>query len=124
MKKILLAVFLISTASCFAQQQSLNIIPEPVNAEIKDGNFAITPSTKIIIEASGVNNSVNFLNDYLKKFYGFELKTSKEKSTTNVIELNFSRLDNSIPGAYEMNVDKNKIYIGGNDEQGVIYGIQ
>ncbi|MEP6682979.1 MAG: beta-N-acetylhexosaminidase [Parafilimonas sp.] len=123
MKKILLAVFVTSTISCFAQQ-SLNIIPEPAKVEMKEGNFTITPSTKIIVEASGVNNTVNFLNDYLKKIYGFELKTSKEKSATNVIELNFDRLDNSISGAYQMNIDKDKVYIGGNDEQGVFYGIQ
>src|SRR5258706_44727 len=62
---------------------------------------------------------------YLKKYYGFELKLSKGKTDhKNVIELNFDRLDNSIPGAYEMNVDKDKVYIGGNDEGGVFYGIQ
>ncbi len=125
MKKILLGIFLISATTCFAQQQSLNIIPAPANAEVKNGSFLITPSTKIIVEASGVNNSINFLNSYLKKFYGFELKTSKEKSASkNVIELNFERLDKSIEGAYKMDVDKEKIYIGGNDEQGVFYGIQ
>ncbi|HYJ63270.1 MAG TPA: beta-N-acetylhexosaminidase, partial [Parafilimonas sp.] len=124
MKNILLIIFLFSVTFCFAQQQSLNIIPEPVKAEVKQGTFTITPSTKIIIEASGINNSINFFNDYLKKFYDFELKTSKEKSATNVIELNFDRLDNSTPGAYNMTVDKDKIYIGGDNEQGVFYGIQ
>ncbi len=124
MKNILLGVFLVLATTCFAQQ-SLNIIPEPAKVEVKQGTFAITPSTKIIVEASGVNNSVSFFNDYLKKFYGFELKTSKNKADNkNAIELNFDRLDNSIPGAYELNVDNNKIYIGGNDEQGVFYGIQ
>jgi hexosaminidase len=123
MKNILLVIFLFVAATC-SSQSSLNIIPEPVKVEVKDGSFTITPSTKIIAEASGVSKSINFLNDYLKKFYGFELKTSKEKSATNVIELNFDRLDNSNPGAYEMDVDKNKIYIGGDNEQGVFYGIQ
>ena len=123
MKNILLVIFLFVAATCFAQQ-SLNIIPEPAKVEVKQGTFTITPSTKIIAEASGVSNSINFLNDYLKKFYGFELKTSKEKSATNVIELNFGKLDNSIPGAYEMNVGKDKIYIGGDNGQGVFYGIQ
>ncbi len=111
------------SASCFSQ--SLNIIPQPAHAEIKQGEFIITPSTKIIAEASGVNNSVHFLNNYLKKYYGFELQASTEKSAAkNVIELNFERLDNTIAGAYKMDVDKNKIYIRGNDEQGIFYGIQ
>jgi hexosaminidase len=57
--------------------------------------------------------------------YGFELKITKGNAyTENAIILNFERLNNSIPGACEMTVDKDKIYIGGNDEQGVFYGIQ
>jgi len=124
MKKMFLFIFLLSLTSCFAQQQSLNVIPEPAHAEIKQGTFTITPSTKILLSASGVNNSVNFFNNYLKKYYGFELKTTKNSNDHNVIELNYNRRDNSISGSYEMNVDKDKVYIGGNDEEGVFYGIQ
>jgi hexosaminidase len=124
MKNFLSLIFSASFLSCVAQQQTLNIIPAPAKVEIKQGNFNITASTKIIT-APGVDKSANFLNNYLKKYYGFELKTSKEKSASkNVIELSVKGLANSIPGAYEMDVDNNKIHIAGNDEQGVFYGIQ
>jgi len=123
MKIILPAILLFSFVSCFSQQ--LNIIPGPAHAEIAQGTFDITPSTRILLSASGVNNSVNFFNSYLEKYYGFELKVAKQSNDhKNVIELNYDRLDNSLPGAYEMNVDKDKVYIGGNDEEGVFYGIQ
>lgn len=123
MKKIFCFVFVITTLHVCAQS-SLNIIPEPAKAELKDGSFTISPSTKIIVETSDVANSINFLNDYLKKFYGFELKTSKEKPSGNFIELNSRKDADSIPAAYKMQVDKNNIYINGNDAQGVFYGIQ
>ena len=79
MRKLLGFVFVILLMPCLTQSQSLNIVPEPAHAEVNQGTFTITPSTKIITEASGVDNSVNFLNSYLKKYYGFELKVSKNK---------------------------------------------
>ena len=122
MKKVLLAFLICSTSFCFSQ--SLNVIPQPAKAEIKQGTFTITPSTKIVFSASNVEKSAEFFNSYLKKYYGFELKTTKTNESKNVIELNYDRVDNSIPGGYQMKVDNNKVYIGGNDEQGVFYGIQ
>src|SRR3954451_15197997 len=122
MKKVLLAFLICSTSFCFSQ--SLNIIPQPAKAEIKQGTFTITPSTKIVFSASKVEKSAEFFNSYLKKYYGFELKTTKTNESKNVIELNYDRVDNSIPGGYQMKVNNNKVYIGGNHEQGVFYGIQ
>jgi hexosaminidase len=125
MRRSAVFILFILMLPCFAQSQTLNIIPEPAKVEVKEGVFTITPSTKIITQASGVNNSINFLNNYFKKYYGFELKTSKNKTDEkNAIVLNYARLDNSIAGAYNLNVDQDKIYIEGNDEQGVFCGIQ
>lgn len=124
MKKVFFILFIFPATFAFCQPRTLNIIPTPAKAEVKQGQFAITPSTKIVCEASGVDKSASFFNKYLKKFYGFELKTTKKGESNNVIELNYDRTDNEIPGAYEMTVDKDKVYIGGNDEQGVFYGIQ
>jgi len=122
MKKLLLVTCILSTTSCFSQQ-SFNIIPAPAKAEMKQGTFTISPSTKIAFLASGVEKSAAFLNSYLKEYYGFELQTTKDASK-NVIELNYDRLNNTLPGAYKMNVDNDKVYIGGNDEQGMFYGVQ
>src|SRR5215467_1308351 len=122
MKKLLLAACILSTTSCFSQQ-SLNVIPTPAKAEMKQGTFTISSATKIIFSASGVEKSAAFLNHYLKEYYGFELQMSKDASK-NVIELNYAGQNNALPGAYKMNVDNDKVYIAGNDEQGVFYGIQ
>ena len=64
------------------------------------------------------------INDYLKKFYGFELKTAKKKSG-NAVDLSLTHASNgAIPGAYNMNVNSDNISIIGNDDEGVFYGVQ
>ena len=80
MRKFLSFISLILVMPCFTRSQTLNIIPHPAKVEVKEGNFTVTPSTKIILSASGVDKSVRFLNNYLKEYYGFELKVSKNKS--------------------------------------------
>jgi hexosaminidase len=124
MKRLLLCLAAFLTASCFAQQ-SLNVIPAPAKVEAKEGVFTLAPTTKIILAASNVEKSAAFLNKYLNELYGFELKISKEKEEwKNAIVLNFDRLDNKLPGAYGLTVDKDKVYIGGDNEEGVFYAIQ
>ena len=108
-----------------AHSQQINIIPKPATSTIQKGSFSISPATKIVLLGSGLEKTAAFFNAYLKKFYGFELAISKSGSlTSNAILLNFDRLDHSIPGAYVLNIDKDKVYIGGDNEQGVFYGIQ
>jgi hexosaminidase len=123
MKKLLVIACIITSVNCFSQ--TLNIIPAPASAQLKAGTFSITSSTKIIIEGSGTQKSADFFNSYLKEFYGFKLPVSKSASSQkNVIILNFDKIGDTALGAYNMVVDNDKVYIGGDNEQGVFYGIQ
>lgn len=124
MVKLLSIAFSLLMIAGFAQSQSLNIIPAPVKAEVKQGNFIITPSTKLILAATGAEKSAAFLNAYLKKFYGFQLTTSKQQNWKNAIVLNYEKFENSKPGAYELKVDGNQVYIGGDNETGIFYAVQ
>ena len=91
MKNIFLA-FLLSASIC-SFGQKVNIIPEPASIKVGTGSFTITPATKIIFEASGVEKAATFLNQYLKEYYGFELKSGKEKSSLkNTIVFNFDNV--------------------------------
>lgn len=124
MKKILL-VCLLLRAFAINAQQPLNIIPAPVKSELKKGNFAISATTTIVLAGSNLEKSAAFLNNYLKEIYGIALPIATGKAAwKNAIVLNFDRLDGKIPGAYNLTVDKNKVYIGGDNEEGVFYGIQ
>jgi hexosaminidase len=77
MKKLLIIIFIFSTTFCFSQ--TLNIIPEPAKAEVKQGTFTITPETKIVYSGNDAEKSISFFNNYLKKYYGFECHLQRKK---------------------------------------------
>ncbi len=123
MKKIfsyLLALCLFNYS--FAQ---VNIIPAPVSVTTGTGKFNITSATKLVLASKALNKQAGFLNDYLQKFYGFQLKIAPNtKAGANSIVLSSANKSNTIPGAYNLNVTGNSVNIKGDDAEGVFYGIQ
>ncbi len=121
--------FAILLCSIFLAQvspaQEINIIPQPVSVKLPavKGNFSISAATSIVLEGSGLENAANYLNDFLLRFYGLKLKVTKTASK-NAIALNYERLDKKNPGAYHLKSSKAGIYIAGDNESGVFYGIQ
>ena len=122
MKILLLAVAICYSVTMHAQE--ISIVPLPASVNPGKGSFTISSLTQIKLEGNGMEKSANFLNDYLKKIYGFSLQTTTGSSQNNVIVLNFERLDNPIRGAYKLTVDDKSVYIAGDNEEGVFYGIQ
>jgi hexosaminidase len=104
--------------------QQINIIPQPASVEVKKGTFTISPNTYLLALGSGMEKSVSFLNWYFKEYYGFQLKKETKPRLLNVIILNFERMDNSLPGAYRIDIDKDNIQINGDSEEGIFYAIQ
>lgn len=104
--------------------QEVNIIPQPAAMTVGKGSFTITPKTKIVFAGSGLENAADFLNVYLKQFYGFTLQTSTDGKYDHNIVLNYDKMEYPIPGAYNMDVTKKHIYIGGDNATGVFYGVQ
>lgn len=122
MKRINALIVFLLPLILYAQ---VNIIPAPVSIKqpkIAD-LFNITSSTKIVLEGSNLENSANFLNNYLQKFYGITLEVTSTNTGNNSIVLNFDRMDKG-DGAYNLTVNKKGIYIGGDNESGVFYGVQ
>lgn len=104
--------------------QEVNIIPQPAAMTVGKGSFTITPKTKIVFAGSGLENAADFLNAYLKQFYGFTLQTSTDGKYDHNIVLNYDKMEYPIPGAYNMDVTKKHVYIGGDNATGVFYGVQ
>lgn len=104
--------------------QEVNIIPQPAAMTVGKGSFTITPKTKIVFAGSGLENAADFLNAYLKQFYGFTLQTSTDSKYDHNIVLNYDKMEYPIPGAYNMDVTKKHVYIGGDNATGVFYGVQ
>lgn len=125
MRKLFVSLLLLLTISSLPAQQ-MDIVPRPTSIKQPRiaASFIITPATQIVLEGSNMTNAVNFLNDYLQRFYSFKLKVTKKSTSKNVIRLNYERMDNEIPGAYNMTVDGKGIYIAGDNEDGLFYGIQ
>jgi hexosaminidase len=121
---ISLIITLAATFSIRAQQVS--IIPQPVSVKQPKiaARFPITAATQIVLEGSNLEKTASYLNEYLFQFYKLKLKIVKKTISKNVIRLNYERMDGPIEGAYNMTVDNNGVYIAGDNEKGVFYGIQ
>jgi len=120
-------IFLIAIAllcGLFLPAQNIAIIPQPVSITTGKGSFNISHSTQIKLEGSGLENAANFLNDYLKKIYGFTLPVTTRSTEKDLIILNYERLDYPIAGAYRMEVSGKSVYIAGDNAEGVFYGVQ
>jgi hexosaminidase len=123
MKKLCLVLCVCLPAYLVAQ---VSIIPQPAEVTMPKiaGKFAITQNTPIVLDGSGLENSANFLNDYLQQVYGFKLKVQNKPSELPAIHLNFERLDHPIPGAYTLEVKQLGVFISGDNETGAFYGVQ
>jgi hexosaminidase len=123
MKPILLLTAICLVASTRGQ---VSIIPQPVSVKQPKtaAKFNLSAATVIVSEGNSLDNVVNFLNDYLDQVYHIKLKTAKTAHGNNAIRLNFERMDQAVPGAYRMTVDNKGVYIAGDNETGVFYGMQ
>ncbi|MEP6677260.1 MAG: family 20 glycosylhydrolase [Ferruginibacter sp.] len=121
MKKLIALLFVMMSVKTFSQ---LNITPMPAEVKMGKGNFTINRNTVIVLEGSGLEKTVDIFNGELQKMLGFKLKIVKVNPGKNTITLNFEKLDYKFPGAYNLTVDEKGIYIAGDNETGVFYGLQ
>lgn len=122
MKNRLLALALLLASIAGAQE--VNIIPKPTKMEVKSGRFTINKETRIVVTDENLESSARFLNDYLQKFYGFQLTTAKQPVDKNSIVLNYTRIVHTMPGAYKLVVNNKGVQVSGDNATGTFYGIQ
>lgn len=122
MKKRLLVLSLL--LGFFGKAQEISLIPQPSRLETKTGSFTLSPATKILLAAPGLEKSASFLNDYLQHFYGFRLQVTKAVQQKNSIVLGLKPMKHPIPGAYTLEVNGTGIDILGDNATGTFYGIQ
>jgi hexosaminidase len=125
MKKLIF-VFLIVLNLSAISQATINIIPKPVELTQKSGYFNLNKST-IIIANSAARHNADMLNFYLKKFYGFTLSIkniSPYQNIKNVITLGIVYPGDRKKDQYSLNIESNKISIGGVNAEALFYGIQ
>lgn len=121
MKKIISLIAFILTLNVLAQ---INIIPQPQNFILLEGNFSINQKTKISYQKESEQVG-NYLSEYLNSEFDIELEYTKENEN-NVINLVLKKIDNidNNPEGYHLQVTKNSILIEANTNNGLFYGIQ
>jgi hexosaminidase len=121
MKRIVASLLLCFALSTHAQ---LNIIPQPVKAVKGNGTFQLSATTVLVLMDEAEQQSANFLNDYLERYYKFRLQTAKEASSNYIRLVTRRFIRPGQEGKYSMQVTPAGITIEGDTYQGTFYGIQ
>ncbi len=129
MKKYFIIIFVLLSAKCFSQ---INVVPMPAEVKMGQGSFLLNKKTTIFLEGGNLHNEAALLNNFLQKKIGYMLQIikgyekgkMKSEPVSNCITLNYDRLDYKISGAYVLKVNKNNVYIGGDNSEAVFYAIQ
>jgi hexosaminidase len=120
-------LFLFLFAASFAQLNTLPIIPQPTEVTLKEGNFTISPTTKIVLRGSeGFTNDINWFNDYLEKNYGFRLETiPNESKIGNFIQFEYPDFEAGFKENYHLDINKARIkIIAEGNGSGAFYALQ
>ena len=99
------------------------IIPEPFSLILKKGYFKFSESTKINIGDEKYRSDAGIFNQYLKKYYGFELEIIKND---NILPACINIFP-TIPvkdEAYGLDITKSEITIYGDQNGGVFHAFQ
>lgn len=118
------SILLLSFVSKFCvAQQSVSIIPQPVNMQLNAGSFTINAKTSININGNNaLNSAAIFLKSTLNTLSGYDLPLKVTKA--NTIDFVIGKLDNSNEEGYQLLVTPTKITIRANTKAGIVYGIQ
>ena len=117
---LILAIFLISNA--FSQQ--VNIIPRPVNLEIREGNFIIDKQASLKYEVSNkeLQSAALLLRNFINDVSGIRMPVNARMK--KAVELQFVKDPKLGNEGYRLSVDNHRIRIQANKKGGIIYGIQ
>lgn len=111
-------------ASTIITGQEINIIPRPAELTKATGTFTIKPTTTIVVVNSVDDNTAAFLNNYLKRVYGFQLKTTKIATGNHIRLITLQTLAPGKDGAYNFEIDSKGVTIQGQTASGTFAGMQ
>ena len=121
---ILLFTFVVSLVSSL--KADINIIPQPQEITVKQGNFEIKSSTSIVT-SPGAEDLAKYLADLFRPATGFNLKTRANNINNlpqNSIYLQLYKNGSDTREAYTLKVTSGSILIIASDPAGLFYGIQ
>ncbi len=116
---------IVNLAASMSRAETLSVIPKPLKAEFKEGNFTLKPDT-IIIAGKSLDSEARLLFESVKETCGFQLRIlHKDKSSQNVIILRLDKSQSNLgKEGYHLSIQSDKIIIIGSTAAGVFYGCQ
>jgi hexosaminidase len=116
---------LLLVALCFCLRAQVGIIPQPVSYQKGDGGSCELSAWCVLeISDKSLQPSADFLNNYLKRYYGFTLASTDAGANARVrLELDASD-QSTKTGAYKLRSSGASITIKSSNPEGVFYGVQ
>ncbi len=105
-------------------QQTVNIIPQPVKLQYKEGNFTIAKNTVLQYNTKQpeIKAAADFLQSQVKQLTGLDLPVNAAAATA--IKLIIQKNETLGSEGYSMDVTPKGITIMANTKSGMVYGIQ
>ena len=111
----------------YAPKKVVAIIPLPKELKTSDGNFVLSAQTKIVLmnDAKGFKPEVDYMNNFFKTNYDFELPIVNILPTDgNYIivispEEKIGQIEN-----YDLSINQNQILFSSEGNAGIFYGMQ
>ena len=124
MKKLFLFFFLTFISFINAQNNSLQLIPQPVDIKQSTGSYLLSNATTISFNKPESRTVADMLTQRLNTPTGFSLKAQQGK--TGVIQLNINASPNAELGkeGYTLEATTKGVVISANQTAGLFYGMQ
>ncbi len=124
MKYLFVVMLVLVATSVRAQNQSINLIPEPVEMKPSSGAYQLTRSSMVSYNQAAAKHVAEMLVQQLNTPTGFSLKAREGNSGS--IRLNLDKKTNSVIGkeGYTLTVSPRGIVITANEPAGLFYGMQ
>lgn len=128
MKKIFcLFVLVVISFGAFAQAPArvLPLIPLPKEVKSSNDNFILTNKTIIVLTNEKFKPEVDYLNNYLKKNYDFQLSiTSVLPTDGNYIFITQPDFEAGFMENYDLSINQNQILFIAEGNAGLFYGME
>ena len=121
-----LIVLLAAFVPVLIAAQEVAIIPQPVELRFtKEAEpFIIDQRTLIVASHEETRPAANFLQGYIRQYYGRLLPITEKINASHAIVLKRGKIPNQTKGAYTLRSQKSSIQIEANEGAGLFYGVQ
>lgn len=129
MKKQVILFFMIALA-LGGYAQKVNIIPMPVKTQTGEGEFVITPETRLLVNTLDPKEKdlAEISREILSKAAGFDIKVSnlnESKIEGNILFQLNNPFDAELGNeGYRLSIQNDRVFLNANSTAGLFYGVQ